>query len=383
MAVSYLDRQVLGVLAPSLTRELHLDEAGYGLVAGAFSGAYLVGAPLAARMHHRIGTRAGLALAVVAWSCVAAAHAAAAGLASLVALRVLLGLAESPSFPGATSVLRNVVPREESARAFGFLFAGSSLGSALAPILATRLSASFGFRGAFVGTALVGALWLVLWAFVSGRSDVRPRLAPVNVNADATPAIKAVLSDPSLRRLLLLTASVSPLVVFVFLWGAKLLVARFALPQDDVGAYLWFPPLLSDVGAVLFGLWASARLTRGRSAALPFTVAALALFVAPLAARAPTAAAAAACFGLCLAGASGLATIATNEAVRRVPPAMASTAGAVIASTQSLSFMVASFAIGHLMQVTHSYALVLVMLTACVVPGYLFGRTLGESARDS
>ena len=74
----------------------------------------------------------------------------------------------------------------------------------------------------------------------------------------------------------------APTLSFSLNWGAKLLVATQHLTQADVGAYLWFPPVLYDVGSIGFGLLAGARLRRlGPGATPPVALVAAALVCAP------------------------------------------------------------------------------------------------------
>ncbi len=191
MSVSYVDRQALAVLAPTVTRELDIGEAAYGWLLSAFALAYLIGAPLAGRWIDCVGARRGLAMAVLVWSAVSAvsaAHGLVAGFGSLLLLRVLLGLAESPSFPGAAQAIQRALPPADQARGFGILFTGSSFGAKLAPPLASYLAARFDFRFAFVG-AVVGLAWVPLWWWVTARPAVRAAL-------DAVPAQQADL-DPA------------------------------------------------------------------------------------------------------------------------------------------------------------------------------------------
>lgn len=100
MAVSYFDRQTFSSLGPIITEELKLSGREYGLFGGAFSLAYLFGSPLAGRLVDRFGARRVLVFAVIARTIVAASHSLVWSFASLFALRILLGFAESPSFPG-------------------------------------------------------------------------------------------------------------------------------------------------------------------------------------------------------------------------------------------------------------------------------------------
>src|SRR5947209_20234793 len=95
MAVSFLDRQALATLGPTVCDRLGLSNLEFGYAAAAFSVAHVIGAPLAGMFLDRVGVRRGLLAAVLIWSAVAAAHSLAAGVVSLVLLRALLGLAEA------------------------------------------------------------------------------------------------------------------------------------------------------------------------------------------------------------------------------------------------------------------------------------------------
>src|SRR5579862_9302799 len=128
MSLSYVDRQALSVLAPTITKSLHISDAAYGWLGSAFSLAYLVAGPLAGALVDRVGARRGLLGGVVLWSAVAALHAIAPTFAVLFALRLALGLAESPTFPcGVQAVQRGLGPADR-ARAMSFLFVGMSIG---------------------------------------------------------------------------------------------------------------------------------------------------------------------------------------------------------------------------------------------------------------
>ena len=78
-ALSFLDRQVLSVLAPQLTREFGMSNAVYSRVVFAFVLSYTVMFALGGRLMDAVGTRMGLALSVTVWSVASAAHAFANG----------------------------------------------------------------------------------------------------------------------------------------------------------------------------------------------------------------------------------------------------------------------------------------------------------------
>ena len=173
MSVSYIDRQTLAAIAPAVRSALTIDHTQFGWLLSAFSMAYLVGAPAAGVVVDRLGARRGFAVAVVVWSVVAGAHALVTSFAMLFALRVLLGAAEAPSFPAAAQAIRRSLPPSRRSAAYGLLFTGSSVGAMIAAPLALSIEGSYGFRAAFLGTAVVGLAWIPLWLGIT-RADRLP-----------------------------------------------------------------------------------------------------------------------------------------------------------------------------------------------------------------
>ncbi|MBM4089752.1 MAG: MFS transporter [Planctomycetes bacterium] len=174
--LSFLDRQVLSVLAPKITSEFAMSNTLYSRVVFAFVLSYTIMFALGGRVMDALGTRLGLALAVGFWSLAAGLHALAAGVWSLGAARFLLGVGEGPCVPAvAKGAIQWSAPRQR-ALAIGFVSSGAAIGSVIAPPLAVWSSAWFGWRGAFVLVGLLGLTWLVAWHFAS-RGLPRPVLA--------------------------------------------------------------------------------------------------------------------------------------------------------------------------------------------------------------
>ncbi len=378
MAVSYVDRQTLAVLAPTVTESLGISEQGYGWLVSAFSLAYLVGAPFAGRFVDRVGARRGLLGAVTVWSAVAALHALVPGFGVLFALRIALGLAESPSFPGAAQTIHRALPPEDRARGFGVLFTGSSIGAMIAPPLATAVDARFGFRVAFLVTAIAGLAWLPLWLRVAWAPAARevldgPARRPDRPTAPPLSAL-ALARHPAILRAVLAIVASSPLIAFALNWSAKLLVRDHHLLQAQVGGYLWLPPLLFDVGAVAFGHVASRRASargarRGdpdRALVAAAALLGLAILAVPYA-HGPWGAMLA--MGVAMGGGGALFALVTADLLARVPPTSVSAAGGLTAAAQSLAYVVATPLIGAAVQRTGGYTVVLLGLGAWLVPG--------------
>lgn len=386
MAVSYADRQALAVLAPTVTRELQISDVGYGWLLSAFSLAYLVAAPFAGRAIDHFGARRGLVAAVLAWSAVAGMHALLPGptygFVALLALRVALGVAEAPSFPGATQTVHRTLLPVDRPRGFGVLYVGSSLGAMVVPPLCGWMQGEFGFRIAFLGVAAVGLLWVPIWMAVTSPAAARAVLdRPTADGLGVTPPWAQLLRDPVVLRGIAATAAVAPLMSFTLNWSAKYLVAAFALPQRAIGHYLWLPPLLFDVGSVAFGVWA-ATVMRARNQPAPRLPMALAAGLGAVLVAIPLANGpwlAVLLCGVAMAGGGGMFALFTADTLGRVPAsAVAATAGC-LASAQSIAYIAASPLIGKgVMQL--GYAWVLAALVLWLLPGLLFWASFRRAA---
>ncbi len=370
MTVSYVDRQTLAVLAPTVTAKLRITDTQYGWVTAAFSAAYLIATPLAGWWLDRRGARRGLVVSVLLWSVVAGLHSFALGLGSLLVLRIALGAAEGPGFPGASQTVQRVLPPEDRSRGFGLLFTGSSIGGMVAPPLAVWLYHQAGWRVAFLGTAAIGLSWLPVWLLLTRRTDVRARLDFTPPAAAPRRSILWLLGEPMMLRALFAIFAVAPVMGFGFAWGAKYLAAAHQVAQGDVGVYLWLPPLLLDVGAIGFGDLASRQVRapgvppRGLLALAALLTASLALL--PLA---TTAWQGTEIVALALAGGGACYALVTADLLARVPADSIALAGGILACAQSAAFIVANPAIGACVDRLHDYTTISIILGAWVVPG--------------
>jgi ACS family hexuronate transporter-like MFS transporter len=370
MTVSYIDRSTLAVLAPTVTKELHISETAYGWLTSAFSIAYLIGTPLSGLWIDRIGARRGLVWSVLLWTMVAALHAIVPGFGMLFALRIALGLAEGPSFPGSTQTIQRVLPDGDKERGFGVLFTGSSIGGMLAPVLASALFAVAGWRLAFVGTAIAGLVWLPLWLWVTRRPEVRARMdAPRELVENPSKAsFGELVVHPLTLRALCSIAAVAPIVGVALGWGAKYMAATFAVPQEAMGKYLWLPPLMFDASAVLFGDLAS-RWKHAQKLLYAIAIpmgASLALLP-----YAPSPWLAVVIIGVAMAGNGAVYTLTTADMLHRVPAANVSTMSGIVAGAQSLALIISNPLIGWSVKTHGDYDIVAWTIGLWVIPGCL------------
>lgn len=373
MAVSYFDRQTLSVLAPTVTKELGFTDTEYGWLTSAFSIAYLVATPLSGWWIDRIGARRGLVGSVLAWTTIAALHALVPGFWTLFALRIALGVAEGPSFPGAAQTVQRILPAGERARGFGVLFSGSSIGGMLAPPIASALFDAWGWRVAFLTSALIGLVWLPVWLFWTRRPGVAAQLDAGEHKPDvARPPMLEVLRHPMLVRGLCAIFAVAPLFGIALAWGAKYLHATFGIQQADVGHYLWLPPLVFDVAAILFGHLASKQ--QRAAGAPPRTLFAIGMLLAASLVLLPWMTDpwhAVYLVGIAMAGGGIVYTLATADMLQRMPVGSVSFAAGAMAGSQSLALIIVNPIIGALVDHYGDYDVAAMAVGAWALPGCL------------
>src|SRR3954462_7816407 len=90
--VNYMDRNLLGVLKPTIQGDLHFSESEYGDIVFAFSMAYAAGYAGMGAFTDRVGIRVGLAVAAIVWSVASAAHGLVASVAGFTLARIMLGI---------------------------------------------------------------------------------------------------------------------------------------------------------------------------------------------------------------------------------------------------------------------------------------------------
>jgi ACS family D-galactonate transporter-like MFS transporter len=161
--INYLDRTVLGVAAPSLSKELSLDPAVMGVVFSAFSWTYAAAQIPGGAFLDRFGSKITYFAALTFWSLFTLLQGFAGGLASLLSFRLGLGVAEAPCFPTNSRVISTWFPQHERARATGVYSVGEYVGLAFLSPLLFWVIASFGWRSLFWGVGAIGITFGLLW----------------------------------------------------------------------------------------------------------------------------------------------------------------------------------------------------------------------------
>lgn len=114
--LSYIDRQTLAVLSPTIPRDTGLTAQSYGEIVSAFSIAYMLTNPIWESLLDYIGLRAGMTIAVAMWTVSSTVCARMTGFSGFAMARPALGLGEGATFPvcGAGSAARDTIRLEGS-----------------------------------------------------------------------------------------------------------------------------------------------------------------------------------------------------------------------------------------------------------------------------
>ncbi|WP_332368043.1 MFS transporter [Spirosoma telluris] len=177
--INYIDRQalsfvmtdgafkraILGLAPDILLTDEHLKQfrIQMGLVDSAFKAAYAIGFLLIGWLIDRVGTKKGFTIGIAVWSVASIASGFISTVGQFAVVRAVLGLGEAANFPSSMKAISEWYPKRERSTATGILNAGSNMGVIATALLVPFLMQQFGWRGAFLISAVLGVLMLVIW----------------------------------------------------------------------------------------------------------------------------------------------------------------------------------------------------------------------------
>ena len=294
-ALSFFDRQVLSVLAPTILSDLRMTNVQYSYAVSAFTLAYSVMFTVGGRLVDLLGTRRGLGLTVAFWTLASVLHAATRNSLQLVGFRFLLGAGEGGCFPGAAKAVLEWFPARERALAMGIATTGgSAIGAVAAPPLIVAIASYAGWRGAFVATGLAGAAWLAVW-FVSyhgpsalpyGEEEGRDganRTPPRSGPPERPWPWRDLLSRQQVWGFTLTRFLLDPVFYFYMFWIPQYLHQERGASLEEIGRLAWIPFLTLGVSSLLGGAVSDSLVRRGWPVARARkTIMAAAAFLTPV-----------------------------------------------------------------------------------------------------
>ncbi len=271
--INYLDRMVIGILAPTLQNEIGWSDIDYGYIVAAFTAAYALGLPLLGRIIDVIGTKIGYAFALIGWSIAAIGHALARTVFGFGFARFALGLFEAGNFPAAIKTVAEWFPKKERAFATGLFNAGSNVGAIVAPLVVPWITLTWGWQEAFIFTGAIGLLWLIFWFLFYEKPERHKKLSvkeleyiqsdppdtPVKIPWKQLLKYKGTWAFASGK---FLTDSAWWFYLF---WIPKFLNENFGITLDKIGPPLIVIYVMADVGSIGGGWLSSFFIKRGWS----------------------------------------------------------------------------------------------------------------------
>ena len=277
-AINYISRQTFSVLAPLITAQYHLSHADLAKILGAFQIAYAVTWLVGGTLLDALGTRVGLAVAVVFWSVVNILTGFASSVFGFAFFRFLLGIGEGFNWPGASKTVAEWFPSDERSIAVAIFDSGSSVGGAVAALAVPLIALRFGWRVAFVISGLLGFVWLFVWLRVYYPLDRHPRVTPeeiayiragqdVSVPSTQSPRRRwaGLLRDPNLWAIVLGRALTDPIWWFYVFWLPQYLSDARGFSLHRIALFAWMPFVAADVGNFTGGLISGYLIRRGVS----------------------------------------------------------------------------------------------------------------------
>lgn len=274
--INYINRQTLSVLAPVLTQQFHLSHTDYSKIVSAFQIAYALMWLVGGVLLDIIGTRLGLALAVVWWSVASALTGLANSVLTFGVFRFLLGMGEGCNWPGASKVVAEWFPARERGLAVAIFDSGSSVGAIIAPPLVVWVTAAFGWRQAFAASGILGFLWLALWLglyhplerHAKVSAEERALIVSGRDTATASPQTGvgrwlSLLTQSNVWGIVLGRSLSDPIWWFYVFWLPQYLSEARGFSLRQIGMFAWIPFLAADAGNFTAGFTSGFLIKRG------------------------------------------------------------------------------------------------------------------------
>jgi len=308
--LSYIDRQVLALLKPTLVAEFGWTDAQFAHLGSVFTLVMAGSVLFAGLIVDKVGVRRAYGAAVALWSLAGMAHAAAVSVGQFVMARATLALTESVGGPATVKASAQYLPLKERSVGLGIISMAPNIGAVLAPLLVPLLAVTWGWKSAFLITGGLGFVWVVFW-FSSTKA-----LAPAQQPSLAVPAQpvawRELLTDKRTWAITITKALADMVFWFMLFWIPDLFGKIFHLGQAQIAGPIALTYTFAALGALAAGLLfpalLRAELSVNAARKLSMLVFALLILPIPLALKMPNEWLAAAIIGLALFAHNGFVT---------------------------------------------------------------------------
>jgi ACS family hexuronate transporter-like MFS transporter len=292
--VNYIDRTMLGLLAPVLGDEMGWSENDYGNIVMAFQAAYALGFLAMGWLIDRFGPKIGYSIAIAIWTIGHVAHGFAGSIASFMAARVILGVGEAGHFPAVVRASSEWFPQKERAFAIGWVNSATTIGVILtAPtIWLFMVWAGFDWRQTFIYTGVFGAILLILWLWLYSNPRESGKVSDAElawIEHDPPEQVQRlgwskIVTKREAWAFAVAKFLIDPVWYLMLFWLPKYFASTYDVDLKVVLLPMIIMYLLSDVGSIAGGWLSSKLIQRGRTPnfARKLTMVIAGCFVLPL-----------------------------------------------------------------------------------------------------
>lgn len=296
--INYLDRQVLSLLAPDLSKEFGWTNSDYANITSVFQFVYAISMLFAGRFIDRIGTKKAFVIAIVVWSLGAILHALAiplgghfsnfmatlgiaavpASIAGFMLARAVLAVGEAGNFPAAIKATAEYFPKKERSFATGIFNSGANIGAILAPLAVPPMAALWGWQATFIAIGSIGFIWMLFWMALYDKPVEQKRLGAAElayINSDAEAEPSAVSNEKvrwtSLLRYRQTWAFVAGKFLtdgvwwFFLFWLPKYLSGQYGMSKLDIVLPLAVLYSMTMIGSIGGGWFPTRYINQGMS----------------------------------------------------------------------------------------------------------------------
>ncbi len=251
-----IDRFLITTMFPVIARDLHLDYGDIGVITGALAIAWGVAALFVGNLSDRIGRRRVLSVSLIVFSLLIGASGLATGLIGLIAVRVVMGIADGAYTPA--SIAGTLQASAPGRRGFNIGIQQMMLplfGLGLAPLIVAGALRLIDWRWiflVFVPPALAVARWV--WRAVPESEPVAGPPRNTKATADVTGVLyawKAVIAYSNVRIAALLMLCWLTCLITTSAFLPNYLVDYLKLPLPQMGTVMSAIGLGATVGTFL------------------------------------------------------------------------------------------------------------------------------------
>ena len=266
---NFVDRQIVGILAPAIKADLQLSDTQLGLLGGlAFALLYTtLGIPIA-RLADRRSRVWIITVSLAVWSSFTALCGLATSYPMLFLARVGVGVGEAGGTAPAYSLISDYFPRHQRARALAVYSLGIPIGGACGILFGGLMASAVDWRFAFFAVGGAGLLIAPLLRLLvpdppRGQFDPPATEAPPSLGA----VLRMLAAKPSFWGLSLGAASAATLSYGLNFWLPSFFIRSFGLSLTQTAWLFAGQLIVGGCTGIWFGGWLVDRLQARSKAA--------------------------------------------------------------------------------------------------------------------